>query len=227
MSLLSQLSSSLGLAGPYSLPHLVAVAVVSGSIAFLSAASSTSTPQEHKSESKSKPKPKPKTKPKPKADAAAASSSSSSSASDSDDYEDSDFEAPPAATDGSTPLINAAHYSDFKMVLVVRTDLPMTKGKVAAQCCHACLAAYKHGMLINPAMVSKWERIGQAKVALKCTSEQEMLELQSVARALGLPAQSIRDAGRTQIEAGTRTVLAVGPGPVEVVNQVTGHLKLY
>lgn len=35
-------------------------------------------------------------------------------------------------------------YGDMKMVLVIRTDLDMTKGKVAAQCCHACLAAYRH-----------------------------------------------------------------------------------
>ena len=31
----------------------------------------------------------------------------------------------------------------LKMVLVVRTDLDMGKGKIAAQCGHATLAAYK------------------------------------------------------------------------------------
>ena len=30
-----------------------------------------------------------------------------------------------------------------KMVMVVRTDLKMGNGKVAAQCCHACLGLYK------------------------------------------------------------------------------------
>jgi peptidyl-tRNA hydrolase len=38
------------------------------------------------------------------------------------------------------------------------------------------------------------------------------LKLQSEARSLGLVANSILDAGRTQIAAGTRTVLAIGPG---------------
>ncbi len=33
-----------------------------------------------------------------------------------------------------------------KMVLVVRTDLEMGKGKAAAQCCHACLAAYESSL---------------------------------------------------------------------------------
>jgi peptidyl-tRNA hydrolase, PTH2 family len=32
------------------------------------------------------------------------------------------------------------------------------------------------------------------------------------AHGLGLVAKSIKDAGRTQIQAGSRTVLAVGPG---------------
>lgn len=31
---------------------------------------------------------------------------------------------------------------DYKMVFLVRMDLEMGKGKVAAQCCHAVLAAY-------------------------------------------------------------------------------------
>ena len=31
----------------------------------------------------------------------------------------------------------------MKQVMVVRTDLKMGKGKIAAQCCHACLGAYK------------------------------------------------------------------------------------
>lgn len=51
--------------------------------------------------------------------------------------------------------------------------------------------------------------------------------LQAQAMSLGLAAHTIRDAGRTQIAAGSRTVLAVGPGPVSVVNSVTGQLKLY
>lgn len=38
------------------------------------------------------------------------------------------------------------------------------------------------------------------------------LELQAIALSLGLPAQTIQDAGRTQIAPGSRTVLGVGPG---------------
>ena len=53
-----------------------------------------------------------------------------------------------------------------------------------------------------------------------------MLTLQAQAMSLGLCARTIRDAGRTQIQAGSMTVLGVGPGPKSVVDQVTGELKL-
>ena len=47
------------------------------------------------------------------------------------------------------------------------------------------------------------------------------------ARLAGLIAESIRDAGRTQVVAGTRTVCAIGPAPAKLVDTITGHLKLY
>ncbi|KAJ9086635.1 hypothetical protein DSO57_1001917 [Entomophthora muscae] len=114
-----------------------------------------------------------------------------------------------------------------KLVLVIRTDLGMTKGKVAAQCCHATLACYKAAARSQAQYLDKWEYEGQAKITLKCNSEEEMLELQEKARAAGLIGRSIQDAGRTQIAAGSRTVLGIGPGPISLINEVTGHLKLY
>lgn len=121
---------------------------------------------------------------------------------------------------------------ESKLVLVVRSDLGMTKGKIAAQCSHATLACYKTVKKFNPALLRHWERGGQAKIALKlenkdCDSqEDEMLLLKAQARSLGLCAEDICDAGRTQIAAGSRTVLGIGPGPVGLINQVTRHLKL-
>ncbi|KAF9576589.1 hypothetical protein EC968_006936 [Mortierella alpina] len=116
---------------------------------------------------------------------------------------------------------------EYKMVLVVRSDLGMGKGKAAAQCCHATLANYKELSRRSPKTLARWEYCGQAKVTLKVDSEEDMLLIQAQAMSVGLAAHSIRDAGRTQIAAGSRTVLAVGPGPISVVNSVTGKLKLY
>ncbi|KAF9451795.1 peptidyl-tRNA hydrolase [Macrolepiota fuliginosa MF-IS2] len=102
----------------------------------------------------------------------------------------------------------------------------MTSGKIAAQCGHATLACYKALMKKNPKLVAHWERIGQAKIALKGTSEDQLIELEAIAKSLNLCARSIHDAGHTQVEAGTRTVLAIGPAPVNLINEVTGNLRL-
>ncbi|KAF9821852.1 hypothetical protein IEO21_00282 [Rhodonia placenta] len=100
----------------------------------------------------------------------------------------------------------------------------MTPGKIAAQ--HATLACYKALLKTNPKLLQHWERTGQAKIALKATSEDALLELEAIAKSLNLCARPIHDAGRTQIAAGSRTVLGIGPGPVELVNRVTGKLRL-
>ncbi|KDQ30555.1 hypothetical protein PLEOSDRAFT_25227, partial [Pleurotus ostreatus PC15] len=110
-------------------------------------------------------------------------------------------------------------------VLVVRVDLNMTPGKVAAQ--HATLACYKALVKKNPRLIRHWERTGQAKIALKAKSEDQLLELEAIAKSLNLCARSIQDAGHTQVDPGTRTVLAIGPAPVELINQVTGKLRLF
>jgi len=116
---------------------------------------------------------------------------------------------------------------EVKLVLVVRTDLGMTKGKIAAQAGHATLACYKY--LLNHApsapLLKRWERSGQAKIAVQVKSEDEILVLQAQAMSLGLCARIVQDAGRTQIAAGSTTVLGI-LGPKQVVNEVTGKLKL-
>jgi PTH2 family peptidyl-tRNA hydrolase len=75
-------------------------------------------------------------------------------------------------------------------------------------------------------MLSRWEKFGQAKIAVQTKSQDEMLELCRKARGMGVTAEVIQDAGRTQIEAGSMTVLGVGPAPKSLVDQITGHLKL-
>ncbi|APA11610.1 hypothetical protein SS1G_05058 [Sclerotinia sclerotiorum 1980 UF-70] len=117
---------------------------------------------------------------------------------------------------------------ECKMVLVVRTDLGMTKGKIAAQCSHATLACYKTMTRKDPnsSILRRWEREGQAKVALQVKSEDELDTLQAQALSLGVVAEQIADAGRTQIASGSHTVLGIGPAPKSVIDQITGTLKL-
>ncbi|GAM21701.1 hypothetical protein SAMD00019534_048760 [Acytostelium subglobosum LB1] len=115
-----------------------------------------------------------------------------------------------------------------KMVLVVRTDLEMTKGKIAAQCCHGTLGAYKRATRsaqLKP-LVDQWELNGQAKVTVKVNNEKELLDLESLAKQMKVPHYLVVDAGRTQIASGSCTVLAIGPAPLAVFEKLTGHLKL-
>jgi len=114
-----------------------------------------------------------------------------------------------------------------KLVLGVRMDLKMEKGKIAAQCCHATLGAYEHAVKHHPEHVRMWKRNGQAKITVKINSDKEMTELFEKAKAAGITAHIVVDAGRTQIAAGSKTILAIGPAPNRVIDTVTGNLKLY
>lgn len=116
---------------------------------------------------------------------------------------------------------------EFKMVLIVRNDLKMGKGKVAAQCSHAAVSAYKQVQRRNPELLKQWEYCGQPKVVLKAPDEETLIQLLADAKQLGLTVSLIQDAGRTQIAPGSQTVLGIGPGPADVVDRVSGHLKLF
>lgn len=130
-----------------------------------------------------------------------------------------------------SPGANGSGFSipgaDQKMVLVVRTDLPMTNGKVAAQCAHAALACYERAQSENLESLALWRSGGQPKITLRCDGEHELRTLQKHAAQLGIIAEAIVDAGRTQVDPGTVTVLGLGPAPISRIDEVTGHLKLY
>lgn len=114
---------------------------------------------------------------------------------------------------------------DFKMVLVVRNDLKMGKGKIAAQCSHATLGLYKKLLHRAPKALNRWEMCGQVKVVLKTESEDDLLLLQDRAKTISLPTHIVIDAGKTQIAPNSRTVMAM-LGPADLVDDVTGSLKL-
>ncbi|XP_065055555.1 peptidyl-tRNA hydrolase 2, mitochondrial-like [Rhopilema esculentum] len=118
-------------------------------------------------------------------------------------------------------------WGDSKMVMVVRQDLGMGKGKAAAQCCHAALAVYNKAKRRHPEWVKDWEFASWPKIVLKAPNEETILELAEKAHNLELDFVLIRDAGRTQIAPGSKTVLGLGPAPCELIDKVTGKLKLY
>lgn len=114
----------------------------------------------------------------------------------------------------------------FKQVVVVRTDIKMGKGKLAAQVAHASLSSYLEAIRLNPSWAERWIEEGQKKVVLKVDRLEELLILTEKARAMGLPYCLVEDAGLTQLEKGTATALGIGPAPEEVIDSITGGLKL-
>lgn len=111
----------------------------------------------------------------------------------------------------------------MKQVIVVRADLKMGKGKLAAQVAHASLASFlKAGFFAK----RKWLKQGMKKVVVKVSCEKELIEIYEKAKKAKLPCELIRDAGLTQIKPGTITALGIGPGEDEKIDKITKHLKL-
>lgn len=120
---------------------------------------------------------------------------------------------------------NGLHH-EYKLAIVVRQDLKMGKGKIAAQCSHAAVQSYISASNRDPKSLERWMYCGQPKVVLKCDNEKELLELYKHADKLGITTSLIQDAGLTQITTGSKTVLGVGPAAADKISAVTGHLKL-
>ena len=115
----------------------------------------------------------------------------------------------------------------FKMVFVVNNALKMGVGKIAAQVGHATLGLYRflQGQADQTEGLKDWEDKGSKKVVLSGENAEQLLELKRRAFGLRMANIVVHDAGRTQVEPGSLTVLALF-GKVETVDQITGKLKL-
>ena len=115
---------------------------------------------------------------------------------------------------------------DLKQVIVVRKDLKMGIGKVAAQVAHASILSCDKAKNKNVNWFREWFDFGQPKVVLKVNSLEELEEINEKAHFFNLPTAIVRDAGLTQLEPGTATCVGIGPAPTNLINQVTSKLKL-
>lgn len=122
--------------------------------------------------------------------------------------------------------IDSCSISAYKMAIVVRQDLKMGKGKIAAQVGHASVEASEIVRKENRSLWKEWIQKGQCKVVLKVSSLAEIKKLGSKASKLDLSAAIIEDRGLTQLPANTVTCIAIGPGPSKLIDDVTGHLRL-
>ena len=112
---------------------------------------------------------------------------------------------------------------DYKQVIVARADLKMSRGKACAQVAHASLCSAEKA---SKDWRKAWENEGQKKVVVKVANEKEMYELYETAKKAKLPCYLVQDAGLTELEPGATTALGIGPAPNELVDKITGKLKL-
>ncbi|MFW6231002.1 MAG: peptidyl-tRNA hydrolase Pth2 [Nanoarchaeota archaeon] len=111
----------------------------------------------------------------------------------------------------------------MKQVILVRTDLKLPKGKMAAQAAHASVEAVLRS---SQDAVDEWRAEGMAKIVLKVENEKQLLDYQQQAKAKKLVAAVITDAGKTVIAPGTKTCVGIGPAADELIDAVTSDLKL-
>jgi PTH2 family peptidyl-tRNA hydrolase len=110
-----------------------------------------------------------------------------------------------------------------KQVIVLRTDLEIGKGKLAAQAAHASVESVLRS---DEKTVQKWRESGAKKVVLKVSSEAELKSIQQKAAKAKLISVLISDAGLTQLKPGTKTAVGIGPDNEGKIDKITGKLKL-
>ena len=128
-----------------------------------------------------------------------------------------------------------ANQNEIVFYILVRTDLELTPGKLAAQAGHAVQltmqAARDHGGgTKEPSSahqwLAEWEQNSYPKIVLAVNGEAALRKYVEAVCALGAPAALVIDEGRTQVAAGTATCAGVGPVPRSLVSPVLKRLQL-
>lgn len=114
----------------------------------------------------------------------------------------------------------------MKMALIVRGDLKMSKGKTGSQCAHAAIICFENASKRRPNLLNAWLSLGQPKIVLRVESLQEMEKIVRLANERNVINGMVRDAGRTQVAAGTITALGLGPDTITNIDALVEHLRL-
>lgn len=118
----------------------------------------------------------------------------------------------------------------IKQVIVMRTDLNMRKGKMVVQGAHATLMVNGLWLQMTPEqrlIYQEWlTSNGMKKICVGVSSLEELDDVCFEAGEAGILYARVRDAGLTEFSEPTITCAAIGPGPSEEIDKITGHLKL-
>jgi peptidyl-tRNA hydrolase, PTH2 family len=117
----------------------------------------------------------------------------------------------------------AEPHTEYKQVILIRQDLQLPKGKLAAQAAHASV----EGVLkSDKKVVEGWRKEGMKKIVLKVKDEKELRQYLKQANNAGIVTALITDAGHTVVEPGTVTCLGIGPDLDEKIDEITGKLGM-
>ena len=112
----------------------------------------------------------------------------------------------------------------YKLALIVRSDLNMSKGKIVAQVGHAMVDATMK-CFAGTTLFYKWKTDGETIIAVKANGKTLDAILQ-IAERKGVNCGSVCDAGKTEVAEGTITVGYVGPDSEAKIDKLIGQLKL-
>ncbi|MCZ2222501.1 MAG: aminoacyl-tRNA hydrolase [Chitinophagales bacterium] len=126
--------------------------------------------------------------------------------------------------------------NDVKQVLVIRKDLNMRKGKIAAQASHSSMqfitkrlknsSKNKYECSLNEYEIN-WLNSGTTKIVVSVNSEKELFEIMEKAKSAGITVNLVTDAGRTEFNGvPTNTCIAIGPWDSSEIDKITKHLPL-
>jgi len=115
---------------------------------------------------------------------------------------------------------------EYKLVVVVRDDIKISPGKMAAQVGHAAVSCALKAKEKDKKLFSNWMEEGQRKVVLRISGLSELDRIERIAGSAGLITSRIIDAGLTEIPSGTVTCIGIGPSRGSDVDKITGNLKL-
>jgi peptidyl-tRNA hydrolase, PTH2 family len=140
--------------------------------------------------------------------------------------------------------------TEYKQVILIRQDLKLPKGKIAAQAGHACVdavlkqvsgrSAFGQGTadgssrsvvsgrsaISGQEVVKSWRAQGMKKIALKVANEKELYKYVQQAKDIGLVTAVITDAGKTTVAPGTVTCAAIGPNEEEEIDNICKDIPL-
>ena len=111
----------------------------------------------------------------------------------------------------------------YKQVILVREDLRLPRGKLAAQVAHASLEAV---LKADKKIVQKWRDEGAKKVVLKVNDENELLKYKDMLERTKIKTALITDAGHTVLTPGTITCLGIAPEEEGIIDKITGKLRM-